>query len=955
MSSPTRTIARKELRAQFLSPVALMFLAIFLIVQLVGFYTYSKFFTRNLADARPLFAGLPIFLIFLVSALTMRAWSEEQKMGTLEILMTLPARTRDLVLGKFWAGMALVGLALLLTLPVPITVDLLGNLDWGPVFGGYVAAFLLASTYMAVGLCVSSRTDNQIVALMVTGLLCSALYAVGSPTVTSWFGHTGAELLRALGTGSRFDSIERGVLDLRDLFYYGSLTTFFLVLNGHFIELKRMEQNPPTARRRALQLTVLLAGLNVLAGNLWLAPVTSIRADLTADGDYSISEATEQILADLDEPLIIRGYFSEKTAPELAPLVPRLRDFLTEYEVRGAGQVTVQFVDPTTDPELEDEIAEQFGIKSRPFETHGTHERGVVNSYFHVLIKQGDQFEVLGVESLVDVHFDEATGATIKLRNIEYDITRSIKKVTQGFQTLEAVLARSTEPVKLTAYLSPKSLPEEFKNAPALIKKAAEALVAQSGGKFSYTQIDPTGNRTLQDELIRKYNFQALSADLFGEQTFYLHLVVEAGDHVERIFPQGELTAAVFRSNIESAIKRVTPGFLKTIGLFTAAEERPDMMARGMGKRPKRADFHMLEGMLSTEFNVRRTQLEDGVVPGDIDVLIVGKTGTMTPKQQFAIDQYLMRGGALIVYAGGYSIEPGRTELGTKRTDDKLLDLLQKYGVKVSQSFVLDTQNLRRPVPAKNDRGEFEVRFVPYPYFVDVRQDGYGVGHVAVAGVPNVVLAWPSPLTIEAVPKGAKAEVFLETTAEAWLSPSTRLEPDFETYPQLGWAPPKDATIGKQALAVSVTGTFESYFADKDSPLFQGEGKPGESTNALRNAQGRTMKQSSPDARLVVIGSAESVADLVSSLIQQPGGEVLRGNVFFARNLVDWALADTDLLQIRSAGAFARTLRPLKAGEAFTYEIANYIVVLLALLAVLIAAATRRRRAQPISLAGGER
>ena len=134
------TIARKELRSVFLSPVALIFLGVFLIAVFFNFFFISKFFARNLADVRPLFASLPVLLIFLVAALTMRQWSEEQKSGTLEVLLTLPLRTRDLVAGKFVAGLLLVALALALTLPLPITVALLGDLDGHPIDASILAA-----------------------------------------------------------------------------------------------------------------------------------------------------------------------------------------------------------------------------------------------------------------------------------------------------------------------------------------------------------------------------------------------------------------------------------------------------------------------------------------------------------------------------------------------------------------------------------------------------------------------------------------------------------------------------------------------------------------------------------------------------------------------------------------------------------------------------------------------
>ncbi len=140
----TLSITRKELNAYFGSPMALIFLGAFLAVTLFTFFWVETFFARGIADVRPLFQWMPLLLIFLVAALTMRQWSEEQRSGTLEMLLTLPVRPAQLVIGKFLAVMAMVGVALALTLPLPLTVSNVGNLDWGPVIGGYLAALLLA-------------------------------------------------------------------------------------------------------------------------------------------------------------------------------------------------------------------------------------------------------------------------------------------------------------------------------------------------------------------------------------------------------------------------------------------------------------------------------------------------------------------------------------------------------------------------------------------------------------------------------------------------------------------------------------------------------------------------------------------------------------------------------------------------------------------------------------------
>ena len=339
-------IARKELSAYFSSPAAFIFVGVFLAALLFIFFWVDRFFARNIADVRPLFEWMPVLLIFLVSAMTMRMWSEERRAGTLEFLMTAPVRPIDLVTGKFLACLELVAITLALTLPIPVTVAILGPLDWGPVAGGYIATLALASAYISIGLFVSSRTDNQIVSLIVSALICGAFYVAGSDALTSLFGNSGGELMRLIGSGSRFNSIARGVIDLRDIYYYLSIFGVFLVLNLYSLESLRWSAEGQDRKHSQWRLAAALAAANLIAGNFWLGQLTWARADLTEGNIYSISGETRSYLRQLQEPLLIRGYFSAQTHPLLAPLVPRLRDLLKEYEIAGGGQVRVEFVDP---------------------------------------------------------------------------------------------------------------------------------------------------------------------------------------------------------------------------------------------------------------------------------------------------------------------------------------------------------------------------------------------------------------------------------------------------------------------------------------------------------------------------------------------------------------------------------------------------------------------------------
>ncbi len=305
-------ITRKELSSFFGSPVAYLFIGAFLAATLFVFFWVEAFFSRNIADTRPLFDWMPLLLIFFAAALTMRLWSEERRAGTLELLTTLPVPTWRLVLGKFVAAWALFAIALFLTLPLPFTVALIGPLDWGPVIGAYLATLLLAAAYLAIGLFVSARTDNPMVALIGTTLIAAVFYLIGSPALTSLAGHGGGELLRLLGSGSRFESITRGVIDLRDLYYYLSLVGAFLLLTVDTLErLRWAADSEPNSRlriaHRRWSLLIGLAVANLLAVNLWLHQVDDVRTDLTHGSVYTLSETTQTYLDQLQEPLLIRG------------------------------------------------------------------------------------------------------------------------------------------------------------------------------------------------------------------------------------------------------------------------------------------------------------------------------------------------------------------------------------------------------------------------------------------------------------------------------------------------------------------------------------------------------------------------------------------------------------------------------------------------------------------------
>jgi ABC-2 type transport system permease protein len=212
-------IFKKELRTYFVSPIAYIVISIFLIV--VGWFFFSTFFLFNQAGLRNFFALLPIVFAFVIPAVTMRLFSEEIHIGSYEILLTMPVTFREVVLGKFLASVAFIAAMLFPTLAYPITVSFLGDLDWGPVAGGYVGALLLGAAFAGVGLFASSLTRNQIVAFIIGMAVCFALALIDK--ILFFVPAPLAGVLQFLGAAYHFENIAKGVLDSRDILYFLSL------------------------------------------------------------------------------------------------------------------------------------------------------------------------------------------------------------------------------------------------------------------------------------------------------------------------------------------------------------------------------------------------------------------------------------------------------------------------------------------------------------------------------------------------------------------------------------------------------------------------------------------------------------------------------------------------------------------------------------------------------------
>ena len=943
----TLKIARKEFAGFFSSPIAFIFLGAFLAISLFVFFWVETFFARNIADVRPLFEWMPLLLIFLAAAITMRMWSEERRAGTLEFLLTLPVQGYQLVLGKFLACLGLVTVALALTLPLPLTVSLLGPLDWGPVFGGYLATLFLAAAYIAIGLFVSARSANQIISLILTALVCGIFYLLGSNALTGLFGTQAAEFLKLLGSGSRFESITRGVIDLRDLYYYLSLMGVFLALNVFTLEWLRWAGNPASSQHRRWGLLTGLFAANFLAANLWLAPIGWARTDITQGQIYSISDATRNYLAQLQEPLLVRGYFSAQTHPLLAPLVPRLRDLLEEYEIAGNGRVRVEFIDPQEHPELEQEANEKYAIKPVPFQFASKYQSSVVNSYFNILVQYGDQYQVLDFRDLIDIRVRSETDLEVDLRNPEYDITQAIKKVLYAYQSAGELFENIPYPLTFKGYISEDAkFPEVLQKFREELNGVLNKLTQEAGNKLSVEIQDPeAGDGALAKQLQSDYGFRPMAASLFDANTFWFYLTLEGDGRVVQIPLPEEFDKAGLERGLQAALKRFSKGFLKTLALVTP-KPTPDMSQFGLPATGKR--FSWLHDTLAEEHNVIETDLSSGQVPQDADLLVLVAPEQLDEKQLFAVDQFLMRGGTVILSTSPYDIDT-RDKLSARAHQSGLQDWLSHNGITLEDQLVLDPQNAAFPIPVERQLGGFVVRetqLVDYPFFVDVRQDGLDQASGLTAGLDQVTLTWPSPISLdEKQLQGHQLVRLVQSTDEAWTTGNLDIQPNYQAYGKLGF--PVGNDTGRQLLAAAVEGRFDSYFKDKPSPLATEETSKPETDQASQEDAGQDQAQTpkspvitrvidhSPEsARIILFASNSFLTDEMLDLAAAGLGTHYLKPVELVENAIDWSLEDRGLLAIRGRAQFSRTLAPLDREAQVFWEYLNYTLALLGLVLI---------------------
>lgn len=397
---------KKEIKSYFDSPLAYITIIVFLIIS--GWMFSSTIFLINRVTIENFTANVPLLLMFLAPAIAMQLLAGEFNTGTIEILGSLPIKNSEIIAGKFLAAFSLLASAILLTLIYPISISFLGNIDWGQIAGAYIGMLLIGGTFLAAGIFSSALSSNQVVAFIIGFVFSFALFLAGkvSYILPAYI----RPVIDYIGIDSHWENLARGVVDIRDIVYFASLWILFYY--GTFVIFSRRVR---VGLYKAFSTTLLLGILVVL--NI-ITEALVLRLDLTENNIYSLSKASKKVMKSLDDPVIIKAYFSGNLPLQYQQGRKYLDSLLHEYRAYSNTKLKFKFLDPSDDNIARE--ARANGIPPLKFTEAGKDKFEIKQGYMGLVILYGDKKEVMPVVENV--------------KGLEYDLTTKIKKITSDIR-----------------------------------------------------------------------------------------------------------------------------------------------------------------------------------------------------------------------------------------------------------------------------------------------------------------------------------------------------------------------------------------------------------------------------------------------------------------------------------------------------------------------------------------
>ena len=867
-------------------------------------------------DIRPLFESLPLLLIFLSSAITMKMWSDEKRSGTIELLLTSGTSNFSLLLGKFLSCSFILSIAILATLIIPLLLSFIGSLDWFVVFAGYLASILIGISYISFGMLATVIFDRQMASLLFSTAVLIILYAFGLTSIRTTLGDLGLYLSK-ISPLTHFESICKGVIDVGDFIYYVIFILIFLLLTINLLDKSQYKFAKKIWRQKIIALPNQVGAL--LLVNLILlfmigSSVGFFRLDLTKEKHYTISEASINYIKSANQPILLRGYFSDATHPLLAPLVPRLEDLLNEYKIISEGNVVAEFFDPADYPDLEREANEKYQINPTPFQFADRYKSSVVNSYFNILIELGEYHEVLSFDDLIQVKAISENNISVHLRNPEYDITKTIRSLIDRYQSAGRVEQFIEDPVSLTAFFSKdEDLPSELVVLKNTITNYLNDKKKDKNGKFIIEVIDPSERpKEFRDGLKQNFKYQPFKLLSGSPKGVWFYLSVALEDRVVDIPLTLDMNDKIIAEKIDEGLKKLLRIGKKTIGFFSSLDGTSSDI--GISSQVSQLREQLKDTFVIEEVTDSTKDLDDS-----IDLLLLVAPKDLSVNTVYAVDQFLMKGGSIVIFSSPLDVASQSDNISIIPHKSGLKEWLLHHGIEIKDELVSDMKNSSFPVPVDRKIGDYTIRetqLMNYPFFIDIRGDVLESSRDINQGLEQITVTWASPISISNQNKKIEHRVFLNSSKNSWSSDKFDIQPNFNKYPDIGFPTSKDkAPIN---LGVILSGGFQSFF--REAPI-QSEIDEDNDSALIEN---NVILDSTSNSKLILVSSNNLLSDPVINLVSSSIGSRYIEPLNLVENLIDWSLEDVDLLRIRGRSQFVKTLPPLTKQVMMNIEFAIY-------------------------------
>lgn len=445
------TIIKKELGGYFNNPTAYIALVSFLL--LWEFLFFKSVFQIGVSSLSNLFMLLPWVFLLIIPALTMGTIAQEKSEGTLELLLSRPLKEHELILGKFFASIIFLAIALLFSLPIAFWLNSIGNLDWGVFWGQYLASILLAATLSSLGVLISTLFKSQVSALLVTAVSSFFLIITGLEIVTSRISEVLIPIFEQFSVLTHFQSMSRGVIDLRDVWYFVSISAAFLII-AHLLLLKSKFGNQKKIFRSFQLGTALLIGIIIMV-NIIGSRIPG-RIDLTEEKIYTLSQTTKDTLENLDDIVEITFFASDKLPALLQPTLREVRDVLNDYKTLGKGNIKLEIKHPSATNEEDLKEAASLGVQRIPFDVIRAEERQLKYGYLGLAVSYGGEHESLPfIQNTSDLEY-QLTSFIVKLtsedqKEIAFLAGHGEKSLAEDLQILKKELSKQFKVLTLSA------------------------------------------------------------------------------------------------------------------------------------------------------------------------------------------------------------------------------------------------------------------------------------------------------------------------------------------------------------------------------------------------------------------------------------------------------------------------------------------------------------------------